>query len=214
MVSSPSRVDLGLQEAATGCSPQKTVISALSEHAFRSPQKSGGLALLAEVKPSPGKVQAGALSEEHKYSLAGFLPKDALGRGVGVSEAAVTRSSSEGASVYSLPSILSMDLGGSSRKTYAEAASRCPLQGVSVMSLTQSTSQKGSLQHRLQALAEEIVCPPVGEVASRHTPRGDRCIVGQQLVARQPGAVLVWYTGLGPTVCQTSIDGRNLIARL
>ena len=209
MVSSPSRVDLGLQEAATGCSPQKTAISALSEHAFRSPQKSGGLAL-----QSPGKVQAGALSEEHKYSLAGFLLKDALGRGVGVSEAAVTRSSSEGASVYSLPSILSMDLGGSSRKTYAEAASRCPLQGVSVMSLTQSTSQKGSLQHRLQALAEEIVCPPVGEVASRHTPRGDRCIVGQQLVARQPGAVLVWYTGLGPTVCQTSIDRRNLIARL
>ena len=213
VVSSLSRVGLGLQEAATGCSPQKTAISALSEHAFRPPQKSGGLALPAEVKPSPGKVKAGALSEEHKYSLAGFLPKDArtpprdaLGRGVGVSEAAVTSSSSEGASVYSLPSILSMDLGGSSRKTYAEAASRCPPQGVSGMSLTQSTSQKGSLQHRLQAFAEEIVCPPVGEVASRHTPRGDRCIVGQQLVARLPGAVLVWYTGLGPTVCQTSID--------
>ena len=159
MVSSQSCVDLGLQEAATGLSPQKTAISALSEHTFRSPQKSGGLALLAEVKPSPGKVKAGALSEEHKYSLARFLPKDAhtpprhaLGRGVGVSEAAVTSSSSEGASVYSLPSILSMDLGGSSRKTYAEAASRCPPQGVSGMLLTQSTSQKGSLQHRLQAL--------------------------------------------------------------
>ena len=73
-------------------------------------------------------------------------------------------------------STLQGDLWGSSQKTYAEAASRCPPQGVSGKSLAQSTSQRGSVQHRLHALAEEIVSPPVGEVDGRHTPRGDRPI--------------------------------------
>ena len=82
-------------------------------------------------------------------------------------------SSSEGANGYSLACILEADLWGSSRKTYAEAASRCPPQGVSGMALAQCTSQRGSVQHRFRALAEEIICPPVREVASRHTLKSD-----------------------------------------
>ena len=177
-VSSPSRVGLGIQEAATGHSPEKAALSALSEQAFRSPRQSGGLALPAEVQPSQGKVKAGALSDEHKYSLAGFLPKDArtpprgaLVMAVGVSEAVTTSSSSECASGYSQASILQGDLWGSSQKTYAEAASRCPPQGVLGTSLAKSTSQRGQPLH---ALAKDFVCPPGGEVASRHTPKDDR----------------------------------------
>ena len=54
-----------------------------------------------------------------------------------------------------------------------KAASRCPSQGVSGMALAQSTSQRGSVQHCFWALAEEIICPPVREVASRHTLKSD-----------------------------------------
>ena len=90
---------------------------------------------------------------------------------MGVSEAVTTSSSSECASRYSLVSILQGDLWGSSQKTYAEAAIRCPRQDVLGTSLAQSTSQRGQPLH---ALAKYFVCPPGGEVASRHTPRDDR----------------------------------------